>query len=57
MLSMLVAVMASVFFGVSTNLVAAAALGGSIWHSVAVSVIPLVMLCILIAPFLNSDKR
>ena len=56
-LSMLVAIVTSVFLGVVTNLLAAVALEGSIWHNIIVSGIPMVILCILIAPFLAADKK
>jgi len=56
-LSMWIALVTSIFLGVVTNLLAAIALEGTFWHSVVVSAVPLLILCILIAPFFASTKR
>ena len=55
-LSMLVAVVASLFLGVLSNLIAAWSLKG-IWQIVVVSAVPLVILFILVVPFVVSQKR
>lgn len=56
MLSMWIAFITSIFLGVLTNLLAAIALEGTIWESVVVSTVPLLILCILIAPFFSDNK-
>ena len=55
-LSMVIAVVASLFFGVLTNLLSAIALSG-FWQGVVTSAIPLVIMCILIAPFVRPSKK
>jgi hypothetical protein len=57
LLSMVIAIAASLFFGVLSNLMAAVALGGTFWHGVVTTAIPLVIMCILIAPFMGNNKK
>jgi hypothetical protein len=56
-LSMFVAVVASLSFGVLSNVIAAWALEGSIWQGVVTSTVPFVILCILIAPFVIGRRN
>ena len=56
-LSMVIAIVVSFFFGVLSNLIAAVALAGTFWQGAITSIVPLVILCILIAPFINRSKR
>ena len=56
-LSMIIAVTASLFFGVLSNLMAAIALEGSFWHGVVTSAIPLVIMCILVMPFIGRNRK
>ncbi|MDR0497902.1 MAG: hypothetical protein LBH42_09830 [Treponema sp.] len=56
-LSMVIAVVVSLFFGVLSNLMAAVALSGTLWQGFVTSAVPLVILCILIAPFIGRGKK
>jgi hypothetical protein len=57
LLSMIIAVVISFFFGVLSNLIAVVVLAGSFWQGVITSVVPLVILCFLMMPFIASKRK
>ena len=57
LLSMIIAVVVSFFFGVLSNLIAAMALAGTFWQGVVTSVVPLVILCFLVMPFIGRSNK
>jgi len=56
-LSMIIAVVTSLFFGMISSYMASLALEGTFWEKIIITVSPLVIMCILITPFLKKDKR
>ena len=56
-LSMTIAIVASLFFGIITNIMSDVVLSGTVWQSVVTSTVPLVILCFLIAPFLSRTNK
>jgi len=57
MLSMVIAVIASMFFGMLSNYMAAIILEGTVWQGTVTTAIPLVIMCILIMPFIGGSKK
>ena len=57
LLSMTIAIIASLCFGMISNYLFTIVLEGSFWQSVITTATPLVILAILIMPFFQNDKR
>ena len=56
MLSMVIAVIASMFFGMLSNYMAAVLLEGTIWQAAFTTAVPLVIMVFMIMPFIGRKK-